>query len=78
MMDSGTLSSPTVDAFVRENFIAVRLEKERDEKEFATLDIQEFPCTILMRADRTEVARLPGALDAPTFIEKLRAATAVR
>ena len=70
-MDSRTLSDPTVDAFVRDNFIPVRVEKERDAAAFDRLNITDFPTTIVMRADGTEVARLGGFLDAKELIEKL-------
>ena len=74
-MDSGTLSDAAVDAFVRERFIAVRLEKEHQQEAFGSLNIKDFPSTILLRPDRTEVARLPGFLAPQEFIEKLRAAS---
>jgi thioredoxin-like negative regulator of GroEL len=74
-MDSGTLSDGRVDEYVRRNFIAVRVEKDRDAASFASLRVTEVPTTIVLRADRTEVARLSGALDPEEFIQKLRAAT---
>ncbi|NUN48864.1 MAG: hypothetical protein HUU15_08570 [Candidatus Brocadiae bacterium] len=75
-MDSGTLSDAAVDAFVRERFIPVRIEKEHQPDAFGSLKVTAFPSTILLRADRTEVARLPGHLGPQEFIEKLKAATA--
>lgn len=72
-MDSGTLSDAAVDAFVRENFIAVRIEKESDPAAFESLKVTQFPSTIVLRGDRTEVARHGGALGPQEFIEKLRA-----
>ncbi|MEK7466600.1 MAG: hypothetical protein AAB074_04225 [Planctomycetota bacterium] len=74
-MDSGTLSDASVDAFVRERFVAVRIEKEHQGAVFEGLKITDFPSTILLRADKTEVARLPGYLGPQEFMEKLRAAT---
>ena len=74
-MDSGTLSDASVDAFVRERFIAVRIEKEHQQAAFESLKITDFPSTLLLRPDRTEVARLPGYLAPEEFLEKLRAAT---
>lgn len=73
-MDSGTLSDPQVDAFVRQNFVAVRVEKENQATAFDSLQIKDFPSTILLRPDRTEVARLPGVLSPQEFIEKVKAA----
>ncbi len=73
-MDSGTLSDASVDAFVREKFIAVRIEKEHQQSAFESLKIKDFPSTILLRADRTEVARLPGMLGPKEFIEQVGAA----
>lgn len=75
-MDSGTLSDATVDAYVREHFIAVRIEKENQQPAFESLGIKAFPSTILLRPDRTEVTRLPGYLGPQDFVEKLKAATA--
>lgn len=75
-MDSGTLSDPTVDAFVRERFVAVRIEVEHQKAAFDSLKIKDFPTTILLRPDRTEVVRLPGTLGPQEFVEKLKAATA--
>ncbi|KAF0243689.1 MAG: hypothetical protein FD180_3159 [Planctomycetota bacterium] len=74
-MDSGTLSDATVDAFVRERFIAVRIEKEHQPATFESLKITDFPSTILLRADKTEAARLPGYLGPQEFLEKLKAAS---
>ena len=73
-MDSGTLSDATVDAFVRERFIAVRIEKEHQQAAFESLNIKDFPSTLLLRPDRTEVARLPGVLSPQEFVEKVGAA----
>ena len=75
-MDSRTLSDATVDAFIREKFVAVRIEREHQPAAFECLKITSFPSTILLRADRTEVARLPGDLGPEEFVEKLKAATA--
>ena len=68
-MDSGTLSDAKVDAFVREHYVAVRIEKEHQTAAFDRLHIKDFPSTILLRPDGTEVARLPGYL-APLLIER--------
>lgn len=73
-MDSGTLSDAAVDAFVRERFVAVRIEKEHQGTAFDSLKITEFPSTLILRPDRTEVARLPGYLSPQEFVEKVRAA----
>ncbi|MCC6738049.1 MAG: hypothetical protein IT452_03320 [Planctomycetia bacterium] len=73
-MDSRTLSDASVDAFVRERFIAVRIEKEHQSAAFDRLKIADFPSTIVLRADGTEVARVPGDLSPQEFIEKLGAA----
>ena len=75
-MDSGTLSDAAVDAYVRENFIAVRVEKEHDPETFASLNVTQFPSTIVLRGDGAEVARHGGALGPQEFIEKLRATKA--
>lgn len=72
-MDSGTLSDPAVDAYVRENFVAVRIEKEHDPATFDSLNVTAWPTTIVMRPDRTEVARHGGALGAQELIDKLKA-----
>ncbi len=74
-MDSRTLSDATVDAFIREKFVAVRIEKENQPAAFESLKIKDFPSTILLRADRTEVVRLGGDLAPAEFVEKLKAAT---
>ncbi|MBI2922902.1 MAG: hypothetical protein HYY18_17750 [Planctomycetes bacterium] len=74
-MDSGTLSDAAVDAFVRERFVAVRIEKEHQQAAFDSLKIADFPSTLILRADRTEVARLPGYLAPQEFVEKVRAAS---
>ena len=73
-MDSGTLSDPAVDSFVRENFIPVRVEKEHDAAAFESLSVTAFPSTIVLRADRSEVMRLEGFLDSQEFVAKLREA----
>jgi hypothetical protein len=73
-MDSGTLSDATVDKFVKENFVALRIEKEHHAFAFDALKIKDFPTTLLLRPDRTEVARLIGALSPAEFVEKVKAA----
>lgn len=73
-MDSRTLSDAKVDAFVRENFVAVRIEKENQPAAFESLRVKSFPSTILLRPDRTEVARIPGDLSPDEFVEKVKAA----
>ena len=70
-MDSGTLSDPTVDAFVRKNFLPVRVEKEHDPAAFDRLNVTDYPSTIVLRSDGTEVARKGGSLDAQELIEWL-------
>lgn len=70
-MDSGTLSDPKVDEFLRENFTLVRLEKEADPDTFESLKVTSFPTTIVLRGDGEEVARFDGYLDATELLEKL-------
>lgn len=73
-MDSGTLSDASVDAFVRERFIAVRIEKEHQTAAYESLKLTGLPCTLLLRPDRTEVARFNGLLGPKEFVEKVGAA----
>jgi hypothetical protein len=72
-MDSGTLSSPEVEAFVKGRFVAVRLEKEHHAAAFESLKVTDFPTTIVLRPDRTEVARFAGAMEPKEFVEKVGA-----
>jgi thiol-disulfide isomerase/thioredoxin len=65
---STTLADPTVDAWLREHTIALRVDIDESPALAKEFHVTSVPVMLFLRADRTELGRMTGFVDAKTFL----------
>lgn len=69
----GALSDPQLEAWVRDNAVAVMLDADTDRDAATSLDVRSLPTTILLRGDE-QLFREVGVVPADMLVGQLSAA----
>lgn len=70
----GALSDPKLEAWVRDNAVAVMLDADTDRDAATSLDVRSLPTTILLRGDE-QLFREVGVVPADMLVGQLSAAS---
>ncbi len=65
-----TLSDPTVEGYLRDRFVCVRLLNDAEGVD--ALAVEGFPTTIVLAADGSELHRFTGFLEPEPFLAELQ------
>ncbi len=72
VMQRDTYTDPAVDALLREAFVAVRIDTDREPRLRAEFGVQGLPTIWFLSAAGEPITYIPGYVDAPTFQQVLR------
>lgn len=75
-LDATTWKDPAVLAWARETCVAIKLDAEQNVELAKRHKIESYPTMIFLRAEGTEIERVSGYKDAPTFLAEAKDALA--
>jgi thiol-disulfide isomerase/thioredoxin len=71
-LDATTWKDPAVLAWARETCVAIKLDAEQNVELAKRYKIESYPTMVFLRSDGTEIERVNGYKDAPTFLAEAK------
>lgn len=66
-MERTTFKKSKVIDYINENFIAIKVDSDREQKISETYNVRGLPTLWFLKSDHTRISNLPGYIDAKTF-----------
>ena len=71
-MERTTFKKPKVIDYINQNFIAIKVDSDREQKVSNNYNVRGLPTLWFLKSDHTRISNLPGYVDAKTFGTILR------